>query len=65
LEVKRVVRVLADISGYTCFIKVHTMSLLHAGATIGELLEAANWPQRPKYRVAEAAAHAAALTYST
>jgi hypothetical protein len=32
--------VLADISGYTRFMKVHTVSLLHAEAIIAELLEA-------------------------
>ena len=40
MELKRVVLVLADISGYTRFMKIHTMSLLHAETIITELLEA-------------------------
>jgi hypothetical protein len=40
MEIKRIVLVLADISGYTRFMKMHTMSLLHAEAIITELLEA-------------------------
>jgi class 3 adenylate cyclase len=40
MELKRVVLVMADISGYTRFMKIHTMSLLHAEAIITELLEA-------------------------
>ena len=40
MEIKRVVLVLADISGYTRFMRVHTMSLLHAEAIITDLLEA-------------------------
>jgi len=34
MEIKRVALVLADISGYTRFMKAHTMSLLHAEAII-------------------------------
>lgn len=30
MEIKRVALVLADISGYTRFMKLHTTSLLHA-----------------------------------
>ena len=40
MEIKRVALVLADISGYTRFMKIHTMSLLHAEAIITDLLEA-------------------------
>jgi class 3 adenylate cyclase len=40
MEIKRVCMVLADISGYTRFMKLHTMSLLHAEAIITDLLEA-------------------------
>lgn len=40
MEIKRLVLVLVDISGYTNFIKMHTMSLLHAEAIITDLLEA-------------------------
>lgn len=40
MEIKHVVLVLADISGYTRFMRVHTMSLLHAEAIITDLLEA-------------------------
>src|SRR5512141_3196734 len=40
MEIKRVVLVLADISGYTRFMKIHTMDLLHAEAIITDLLEA-------------------------
>ena len=40
MEIKRVVLVLADISGYTRFMKMHTVSLLHAEVIITELLEA-------------------------
>jgi class 3 adenylate cyclase len=40
MEVKRVVLVLADISGYTRFTKAHATSLLHAEQIITELLEA-------------------------
>jgi len=40
MEIKRLALVLVDISGYTRFMKVHTMSLLHAEAIITELLEA-------------------------
>jgi class 3 adenylate cyclase len=40
VEIKHVVLVLADISGYTRFMRVHTMSLLHAEAIITDLLEA-------------------------
>ena len=39
MEIKRVVLVLADISGYTRFMKMHTTSLLHAEVIISELLE--------------------------
>jgi hypothetical protein len=39
VEIKRVVMVLADISGYTRFMKLHTVSLLHAEVIIAELLE--------------------------
>ena len=40
MELKQVILVLADISGYTRFMKIHTMSLLHAEAIITDLLEA-------------------------
>jgi len=40
MEIKRVVLVLADISGYTHFMKLHTTSLLHAEVIITDLLEA-------------------------
>ena len=40
MEIKKVFLVLADISGYTRFMKIHTMSLLHAEAIVTELLEA-------------------------
>jgi len=40
MELKRVVMVLADISGYTRLMTMHTASLLHAEAIIAELLEA-------------------------
>jgi len=40
MELKRVALVMADISGYTRFIKIHTMSLLHAEVIITDLLEA-------------------------
>ena len=40
MEVKKVALVLADISGYTCFIKNREISLLHAEQIITELLEA-------------------------
>ena len=40
MEIKRLALVLVDISGYTRFMKVHTMSLLHAEAIITDLLEA-------------------------
>ncbi len=40
MEIKKVFLVLADISGYTRFMRVHTMSLLHAEAIVTELLEA-------------------------
>jgi len=40
MELKKVGMVLADISGYTRFMKMHTMSLLHAESIITELLEA-------------------------
>lgn len=40
MEIKRVVLVLADISGYTRFMKIHTMDLIHAEAIITDLLEA-------------------------
>jgi len=40
MEVKQVIMVLADISGYTRFMKLHTVSLLHAEVIIADLLEA-------------------------
>ncbi len=40
MEIKQVVMVLADISGYTRFMKLHTVSLLHAEVIIADLLEA-------------------------
>jgi class 3 adenylate cyclase len=40
MELKRVSLVLADISGYTRFMNLHSMSLLHAETIITELLEA-------------------------
>jgi hypothetical protein len=40
MEIKRLVLVLVDISGYTNFIKMHTMSLLHAESIVTDLLEA-------------------------
>jgi class 3 adenylate cyclase len=40
MEIKRVALVLADISGYTQFMKLHTTSLLHAEVIITDLLEA-------------------------
>jgi class 3 adenylate cyclase len=40
VEIKRVALVLADISGYTRFMKLHTVSLLHAEVIITDLLEA-------------------------
>ncbi|HET7376319.1 MAG TPA: DUF2652 domain-containing protein [Anaerolineae bacterium] len=40
MEIKRVVLVLADISGYTRFMKIHTTALIHAEAIITDLLEA-------------------------
>lgn len=39
MEVKPIFLVLADISGYTKFIKVHKVSLIHAEHIIDELLE--------------------------
>lgn len=39
-EIKPVAIVLADISGYTRFVKAHGVSLLHAEEIITELLEA-------------------------
>ena len=39
MEIKHVFLVLADISGYTRFVKYHTLSLLHAEQIITELLE--------------------------
>lgn len=40
MEIKKLVLVLVDISGYTNFIKMHTMSVLHAEAIVTDLLEA-------------------------
>lgn len=40
MEIKRLILVMVDISGYTNFIKMHTMSLLHAEAIVTDLLEA-------------------------
>ena len=40
MEVKQVIMVLADISGYTRFLTAHTVSLLHAEVIIADLLEA-------------------------
>ena len=40
MEVKQVIMVLADISGYTRFMKMHTVNLLHAEVIIADLLEA-------------------------
>jgi hypothetical protein len=40
MEIKRVALVLADISGYTRFMKLHTVNLLHAEVIIADLLEA-------------------------
>lgn len=40
MEIKRLALVLIDISGYTRFMKMHTMSMLHAEVIITELLEA-------------------------
>ncbi len=40
MEIKEAVLVLADISGYTQFIKKHNMSVLHAEQIITDLLEA-------------------------
>ena len=40
VEVKRLALVLVDISGYTRFVKMHTMSLLHAESIITDLLGA-------------------------
>src|SRR5258708_25840462 len=39
MEVKRVALVLADISGYTAFMRHHDTSILHAEQIITELLE--------------------------
>ncbi|MEN7549176.1 DUF2652 domain-containing protein [Rapidithrix thailandica] len=39
MEMKKIFLVLADISGYTEFIKLHKISLLHAEEIISELLE--------------------------
>jgi len=48
MEIKRVVFVLADISGYTRFMKLHTGSLLHAEVIIADLLEAVLDHTEPK-----------------
>jgi hypothetical protein len=40
MEVQRAAMVVADISGYTRFMKLHTVSLVHAEVIISELLEA-------------------------
>jgi hypothetical protein len=40
MEITRAILVLADISGYTKFITLHTMSLLHAEKIVTELMEA-------------------------
>lgn len=40
MEIKQLILLLVDISGYTNFIKMHTMSLLHAEAIVTDLLEA-------------------------
>ena len=39
MEVSRAILVLADISGYTKFVTLHTMSLLHAEKIVSELME--------------------------
>jgi hypothetical protein len=39
MEPRKVFLVIADISGYTRFIRLHKMSLLHAELIVGELLE--------------------------
>ena len=39
MELKQAIIVVADISGYTNFIKLHTMSLLHAEKIVTELME--------------------------
>lgn len=39
MEVKRVIMVLADISGYTSFMKLHRTSLIHAEIIITDLIE--------------------------
>lgn len=39
MELKKAILVLADISGYTRFLQLHTMSLLHAEKIITELIE--------------------------
>ena len=39
MEIKNVSMVILDISGYTKFLKMHTMSLLHAEQIVTELLE--------------------------
>ena len=39
MEIKNVSMVILDISGYTKFIKMHTMSLLHAEQIVTDLLE--------------------------
>lgn len=47
MEIKRVALVLVDISGYTRFMKLHAMSLLHVESIITELLEAVIDPGPP------------------
>jgi hypothetical protein len=39
MSIKRLLIILVDISGYTNFIRLHKMSLLHAEKIIGELME--------------------------
>ena len=40
MEIKVVYLVLADISGYTRFVKIHRASILHAEEIVTELMEA-------------------------
>jgi hypothetical protein len=48
MEIRRVILVIADISGYTRFIRFHKVSLIHAEQIITELLESVissvDWP---------------------
>ena len=53
MQVQRALLLIADIGGYTRFMKVHRINLAHAQYVVGRLLEAVIDAARPRFKLAK------------